>query len=216
MWGCWVPSTALRYGIEPEVSYIELEFEAATEAGLDRLVFLLDTDAADVGIPLSKLIDHEHGAQQHAFRHRVRNSNLVTQSFADPATLGQLVERSLQELAKARARIDSRIVREQANAVQQMGFPLAATQPHEPTPMAGDSGLWPPRFGPDKDQIVVGNIPSEPPGYRQRKDLLAELDWPTGNRHASIIQSVTGMLGVGKTHLARNMRERGQKTVGGC
>jgi hypothetical protein len=43
---------------KPEVSYTELEFDAATEAGLDRLVFLLDTDAEEVGIPLSRLIDH--------------------------------------------------------------------------------------------------------------------------------------------------------------
>ena len=54
-----------RYGSPvrdmPEVSYTELEFDTATEAGLDRLVFLLDTDTADVGIPLSRLIDHEFG-----------------------------------------------------------------------------------------------------------------------------------------------------------
>jgi Domain of unknown function (DUF4062) len=66
-----------RYGSpvrdKPEVSYTELEFGAATEAGLPRLVFLLDTDADDVGIPVSKLTDHEFGARQEAFRRRVRD-----------------------------------------------------------------------------------------------------------------------------------------------
>ena len=95
-----------RYGSpvrdKPEMSYTELEFETATTAGLARLVFLLDTAAADVGIPLAQLIDHEFGARQEAFRRRVQDSGLVTQSFASPDQLGRLVERSLRELAEAR------------------------------------------------------------------------------------------------------------------
>ena len=94
-----------RYGSpvrdKPQVSYTELEFDTATEAGLDRLVFLLDTEAADVGLPVSALIDREFGARQDAFRQRVRDSGLVTGSFDSPAGLGQLVERSLRELAQA-------------------------------------------------------------------------------------------------------------------
>src|SRR5215831_3465396 len=83
-----------RYGSpvrdRPKVSYTELEFDTATEAGLDRLVFLLDEGAADVGIPVSALIDLEFGARQDAFRRRVHDSGLVTGSFASPAALGQL------------------------------------------------------------------------------------------------------------------------------
>ena len=97
-----------RYGSPvwdmPKVSYTELEFKAATEAGLDRLVFLLDSDAADVGIPPSRLMDHKFGARQEAFRRRVRKAGLVTQTFTNPATLGQLVERSLRELAETQRR----------------------------------------------------------------------------------------------------------------
>ena len=106
--GCdvYVGVLGTRYGSpvrdKPEVSYTELEFDAATAAGLPRLVFLLDTAAADVGIPLAQLIDHAFGARQEAFRSRVQASGLVTQSFASPDELGRLVERSLRELAAAR------------------------------------------------------------------------------------------------------------------
>ena len=81
------------------MSYTELEFAAATQAGLPRLVFMLDTETVVAGIPPSMLIDHDHGAPQEAFRRRVQESGLVTQSFANPDQLGKLVERSLRELA---------------------------------------------------------------------------------------------------------------------
>ena len=106
--GCdvYVAVLGTRYGSpvpdRPEVSYTELEFDAATAAGLPRLVFLLDMSAADVGIPLAQLIDHAFGTRQEAFRSRVQASGLVAQSFASPDQLGRLVERSLRELAAAR------------------------------------------------------------------------------------------------------------------
>ena len=106
--GCdvYVGLLGTRYGSpvrdKPEVSYTELEFDTATAAGLPRLVFLLDTAAADVGIPLKELIDNNFGARQEEFRRRVQVSGLVTPYFASPAALGQLVERSLRELAETR------------------------------------------------------------------------------------------------------------------
>lgn len=54
-------------------SYTELEFETATEAGLHRLMFMLDTGAEDVGIPPTRLIDLAFGARQEEFR-RVEDS----------------------------------------------------------------------------------------------------------------------------------------------
>jgi tetratricopeptide (TPR) repeat protein len=157
-----------RYGSpvpdKPEMSYTELEFDAAGEAGLDRLVFLLDTDAADVGIPPSRLIDHEFGARQEAFRRRVQASGLVTQTFTDPATLGQLVERSLRELAERRGRRS----RGQDRQVPAVG--------------------------------VAGEIPQEPLGFQPRADLLAALDAP--GPAPRVVHALTGMRGVGKTHLA--------------
>ena len=170
--GCevYVGVLGIRYGSvvrdEPDVSYTELEFDAATEAELPRLVFLLDTNAADVGIPLSRLIDVEFGARQQAFRRRVQECGLVTQVFADPATLGQLVERSLHELAERRRRRDSG---------------------------AGQSGQVP-------AVVVAGEIPREPLGFQPRADLLASLDAPGPG--PLVVHALTGMRGVGKTHLA--------------
>ena len=124
-----------RYGSpvrdRPEVSYTELEFDTATEAGLDRLVFMLDTDADNVGIPPAQLIDREFGDRQDAFRDRVRDSGLTAQSFGNPAKLGQLVERSLRELADTRRRMDSGIKREQVPAEPQ---PVRASKFVNPPP----------------------------------------------------------------------------------
>jgi len=134
--GCevYVGVLSTRYGSpvrdRPEVSYTELEFDTATEARLDRLVFLLDTDA-NVAIPPSKLIDREFGARQDAFRSRVQASELTTRSFASPAELGQLVERSLRSLAQTSARISSGIQRERVPAEPQ---PVRASKFVNPPP----------------------------------------------------------------------------------
>jgi Domain of unknown function (DUF4062) len=135
--GCdvYVGILGMRYGSpvrdEPDVSYTELEFDTATSAGKDRLVFLLDADADDVGIPLSRLMDREFGARQDEFRRRVQDSKLVTQSFASPAALQLLVERSLRDLADTRARIGSGMQREQIPAEPQ---PVRASKFVNPPP----------------------------------------------------------------------------------
>jgi tetratricopeptide (TPR) repeat protein len=112
-----------RYGSpvrdRPDVSYTELEFDTATQKGVDRLMFTLDINAEGAGIPASALIDREFGARQDAFLHRVRDSGLTQKSFANPARLGQLVERSLRELAETGRRIASGIQREQVPAEPQ-------------------------------------------------------------------------------------------------
>src|SRR5271155_2504115 len=47
-------------------------------------------------------------------------------------------------------------------------------------------------------QLVVGNIPREPPGFQPREGLLAELDRPG----ADVVHVLTGASGAGKTQLA--------------
>ena len=175
--GCevYVGVLGTRYGSpvrdQPEVSHTELEFDTATEADLDRLVFLLDTRAEEVGIPLSALIDREFGDRQDAFRRRVQDSGLTTRSFADPATLGQLVERSLRDLADTRRRIGSGIQREQA--------------PAEPQPVRASKFVNPP--------------PAVAPGWFQGRrvetGLLAKYVTDPGIR----LVCVTGRGGIGKT-----------------
>jgi TIR domain/Domain of unknown function (DUF4062) len=90
-----------RYGSpvrdRPEVSYAELEFNTATEAGLPRLVFVLDT-VADVGMPASALIDREFGARQDAFRDRLRDAGITVGVFASPDQLELVLLQALMEL----------------------------------------------------------------------------------------------------------------------
>ena len=49
---------------------------------------------------------------------------------------------------------------------------------------------------------MVGEIPQQPLGFRPRADLLAALDAPAPRSRVVVVHAVTGMRGVGKTHLA--------------
>jgi hypothetical protein len=63
---------------QPGLSYTELEFAAAGELGLPRLVFVLDENA---GLPLPGvfLSDPVFGGRQRAFRRRVRDAGITVQ-----------------------------------------------------------------------------------------------------------------------------------------
>jgi tetratricopeptide (TPR) repeat protein len=66
-----------------------------------------------------------------------------------------------------------------------------ARQPQSSRPLAGESAT---------DQVVVGDIPQEPPGWEPRADLLAVLD--RSGPGVSVLHAVAGTGGVGKTQLA--------------
>jgi Tetratricopeptide repeat len=66
---------------------------------------------------------------------------------------------------------------------------VQAGPPHQPL-----------RWGTASDQVVTGNVPQEPSCFQSRADLLTELD-RTG-AGVSVVHAVTGMPGMGTTHLA--------------
>ncbi len=88
----YVGLVGLRYGSpvqdRPEVSYTELEFETATEAGLPRLIFLLDEQAM-LPIPAAHLMDTDpdRQARQRAFRDRLLGAGIMIAKVATPEEL---------------------------------------------------------------------------------------------------------------------------------
>lgn len=102
--GCdvYIGLIGLRYGSlvldRPDVSYTELEFDTATEAGLTRLIFMLDENAA-VPIPPAHLIDEpELQVRQRNFRAKLLNAGLTIGTFSSPEGLETEVLQALQRL----------------------------------------------------------------------------------------------------------------------
>jgi tetratricopeptide (TPR) repeat protein len=98
----YVGLIGLRYGSpvrdRPQVSYTELEFDTATEAGLTRLVFLLNENAA-LPIPAARLYDDdaELRKRQLAFRERLRSAGVTVSTFASPEQLEVQLLQALRE-----------------------------------------------------------------------------------------------------------------------
>ena len=108
----YVGLIGLRYGSpvrdESDVSYTELEFNAAMEAGLQRLVFLLDEDAV-LPIPSRQLFDEDASlrARQEAFRQRLRDSGVTVHTVTSPDHLELLLFQALRESRLAVAGVHS-------------------------------------------------------------------------------------------------------------
>jgi hypothetical protein len=97
----------LRYGSpvrdQPEVSYTELEFITATEAAIPRLIFVINAESEELGLPPTALFDRKYADRQDAFIQRVKDAGLTLQFFCNPDDLKGLVERSLRKLAESAA-----------------------------------------------------------------------------------------------------------------
>jgi hypothetical protein len=89
-----------RYGApvsaRPDLSYTELEFEAATTLGLPRLIFLVRDGVT--GMPPAR----QHADRQMAFRRRLQESDLTTAWVASPGELEIGLHQSLVELRAGR------------------------------------------------------------------------------------------------------------------
>jgi hypothetical protein len=106
----YVLIAGFRYGSpvkdRPEVSYTELEFEAADEAGLPRLVFLVSEEAEG---PAVMFLDATHCARQLAFRTRLADGGMTTSAVTNPDGLETVLFQALVMLDRGGA--DGAVVR---------------------------------------------------------------------------------------------------------
>jgi tetratricopeptide (TPR) repeat protein len=188
--GVYVGLIGLRYGSpvrdQPDVSYTELEFNVATQAGLPRLVFLLDEDAA----PPVESDAHLEGespfrARQAAFRQQLRGAGVTVCTVASP---GQLELLLFQALLESRPTVAGPAQSHpQTASLDTASRVPGAVEFSTPAPVA------------------LAGLPVEE-GFLGRAADLSALDQilapDTAGAEAVVVSTVAGLAGVGKTAFA--------------
>ena len=100
----YVLIAGFRYGSpvrdRPEMSYTELEYQTAGEAGIPRLIFLLGEDAEG---PAGLFRDPRFGARQEGFRERLLAADRVAATVTSPDGLETALLHALTTLPRARS-----------------------------------------------------------------------------------------------------------------
>ena len=105
----YVGIIGFRYGSpvsdEPDKSYVELEFEIATEQGMPRLIYLLDKEA-NLQLPTAWLSDPdiEYEKRQRGFRDHLMRAGSTIKTVESPDRLETLLFQALTDLRSHRRR----------------------------------------------------------------------------------------------------------------